>query len=720
MRQNEHHPVITVSDRVSRLELPRRVKEILLVDGIGTVAELFDAARKDELVRFAGLSSDHIVSIEILITSLGFHAELPEHHFVQELGLSRRAERALIRNHIITVEHLMELDSSRLLALKGVGRKALEGIEARIREFNANPSSVHSSTLTRTHSGSEAAPSELLNFTFVTELGLSHRTAHVLFRNRIKTTEQLMAMDRAKLLPVMGLGPKALQEIEAGLAKLATTKPPRHVSAEEISLAQALLKQKWQNLCEIIRNEIKANILHGSARFEGRTLGHWLTQDHSLPEESLPRICDGLALAVKSKTIADELGQLLQGILDHDVEIFIDRLGPRGQTFVEIGRKMRLTRERIRQITNRVGSQITQGLSIHPCLRIQTALAIAEEMGLDITYSRWVRRITVSGLVGTWARETANGLPMRVSPIEMLLITCNSQGSRSLIFPYALPENLKLVIGHKNLSARAARVLETLPIQTMRSIRKQARNGGAVHVPPIANEFALTVKEARSVLSELGYRRISDDWYMLRPFRGSQTTDYHWAVFHTALKIVRICGPLGLEEIYAGLSRHGARRGHIVPPPPILAHVLATLGFEVQNERVSWQWQNPGEASPSEKIILGEMERLGPIVSHLELAHAFAQSGLSVPALAVTLTYSPLFTRVGFGLYTLRGRIVTQGDIETVRQRRPSPPPGPRFLENESAEQQGVLTDKQKLEKVRANSQEESDQDETGIQIGQR
>jgi len=146
------------------------------------------------------------------------------------------------------------------------------------------------------------------------------------------------------------------------------------------------------------------------------------------------------------------------------------------------------------------------------------------------------------------------------------------------------------------------------------------------------------------------------------------------------LKMLRFCGSLELKEVRNGLRRHALRGGYVVPPPPILAHVLAAYGFEMQDGHVSQQQENPSNASTSEEIILEELEYRGPIVSHYELAQAFAQAGLSVAALSAALRYSPLFTRVDVGLWKLRGKSVTHGDIRNARQRQPVTAADPEIL----------------------------------------
>jgi hypothetical protein len=258
----------------------------------------------------------------------------------------------------------------------------------------------------------------------------------------------------------------------------------------------------------------------------------------------------------------------------------------------------------------------------------------------------------------------------KMSSVDLMFAVCNPEKSADIPKHFQMPENLRLVVNYKNLSASAVKAIAQLPKEAVRAVRKQAKNGGAVHVPSVTKDLGLTVDETRSVLSELGYKQISSDWYMLRPRKSGKGADRLWAVFHTVLKMLQFCGPLEVKEVCSGLRKHVSRQGYVVPPIPIMLQVLTAYGFKLQDGRISWPCENLSTTSTSETIILRELDRLGPVVSHFELLQAFAQAGLSVPALYVTLRYSPLFAKADMGLYKLRGKVITQGDIQNTKERQ--------------------------------------------------
>ena len=261
------------------------------------------------------------------------------------------------------------------------------------------------------------------------------------------------------------------------------------------------------------------------------------------------------------------------------LDIFIFRLGSRKRTLEEAREKRNVTRERIRQLTSRMGRQFTHRLAINPCLRLQTALAVANDMGKTITQLDWARRITKSGLLGEWNFETAKIMPEGVTPLRFLVAICNPD-EPSIIAPrYPLPDNLKLVLGRRGVSPVGLELLNGIAPEKVRAMRRQAKNGGAINVNSTARDLSLTSTETRSIFSSLGYQRISDEWYMLPILKNSKKRTTQWAAFHTILKMVHFCGPLTIKDIHNGLRQHASRLGFVAPPPAILEKVALAYGL---------------------------------------------------------------------------------------------------------------------------------------------
>ena len=432
------------------------------------------------------------------------------------------------------------------------------------------------------------------------------------------------------------------------------------------------LTKRWRSLIRLVVGEVEQDRLNGVAVFDGYPLAYWLHKDiTSNSKQWLKRMCQRLEHALLLQSVSDELVSLLMDIPARDLDIFMRRTLALRPTLEELGREWGLTRERIRQIERRTERRLADRISVSPCLRIQSAIAIAKEMGAEITYSAWVERITRSGLLGQWSPQANKGILSTITPADLLIAVCNLSEAGTASAHCLLPENLRCLIGHEDVTANVIKTAKQLPKATIRDIRKQAKNGGAVHIPSTSKELGLPVEETRALLLQLGYERVTDDWFMLKPHKTQEEFDRTWAVVHTVLKMLRFCGPLEIDQAARGLRRRASRQGYSVPPPAVLTQVLTRYRFVVKDGYVTWHDDNLSTASTGETIALGLVEALGPVVSHFELVQAFIEAGLSVPALSAVLRYSPLLVKVDSGLYKLRGKAVSHGDIEKARLRQP-------------------------------------------------
>ncbi len=595
---------------------------------------------------------------------------------IERIGLSRRSYNVLRRANVRRISQLVAMSDVELLEIQQMGPTILAEIRSKTQQYQARLNVDSSSSTEESDDGIETArttnPPEFLYDIPLSVLGLSLRPYNALMRQGLTTLGAMLVVrefHRKGSVAIRNLGGKSMAELEQKLAEYLGDRANDLLTTNRVvKVAQPVddLKERWQELQRNLNQEISLERLCGNVILDSRTLDAWLNRDIVLQGEA-----HSLEKVLAYKTICDELVELFEGATSDRVEMFTYRFGFKRRTLEELGDKRKITRERVRQIVKRIETTINERLLIKPCFRIQSALAIAEEMGSEIVFSDWVRRISASGLLGKWDAETAVNIPPNLSPADLMIAVCNLQHSKSVLDCYKLPENLRLVLGHKKLSATIIKVINDTPKETIRAIHRQARNGGAVHVPSTAKELALNDEETRVVISSWGYKRISDDWYMLRPQKRGQKNHHLRAVFYNVLKMLKFCGSLELKDVCGGLRKHVSRGGYLVPPPSILAQVLTAHGFQLRDGYVSWQHENPSTASSSEEVVLREIDRNGPIVSHFELVQAFAQSELSLPALSVTLRYSPLFTKVETGLYKLRGKNITQGDIERTQKRQP-------------------------------------------------
>jgi Bacterial RNA polymerase, alpha chain C terminal domain len=391
-------------------------------------------------------------------------------------------------------------------------------------------------------------------------LSLSVRPYNALKRSGLATLGDVVAFledyQTTGTKSVRNIGPQSIVELQDELARylrqpkykplietaFALVSPHRRTSPPNKSALA-----RCQELQKTLADEISRKRLHVKAILDDRPVSDWLDLDSaSIDEFVLKQIDRSFEQALVNQTVCDELTKLFADISIDRIEIFYDRMGPKKHTLEEIGKKRRLTRERIRQIAEKVENRISVKLSLDHYVRIQSSLLIAEDMGSGITYSEWVRQITSVGLLGSWDAKTIQYFPERINPAGLMLAICGQQESSTACSSFKIPENLRIAMtsNRSNVSPETIKMISDVSKQTVRSIRKEAKNGGAVHVPSVAKKLNLTLDQTQRVLSEWGYKQITSDWYMLRPRKRAGGFDQTWAVFHTVLKMSKFCGPL--------------------------------------------------------------------------------------------------------------------------------------------------------------------------------
>jgi len=156
---------------------------------------------------------------------------------------------------------------------------------------------------------------------------------------------------------------------------------------------------------------------------------------------------------------------------------------------------------------------------------------------------------------------------------------------------------------------------------------------------------------------------MSEDWF--RPSFEEETIEIgRHDVFHHALrKMSQVCGPLSIDDICSGLRSAVSRTEFPIPPPHLLEELLCVYGYSCEDALWYWDKNSDEHLAESEQVILRYLQQENPVAQHSELVQAFLNAGLSQSALSATLNISPLFARIGTGLYKLRGMRVSENDI---------------------------------------------------------
>ena len=428
---------------------------------------------------------------------------------------------------------------------------------------------------------------------------------------------------------------------------------------------------RWQS--ELVGKQLSKGLLHEDTIIAEKSIKEWLSEIKTIENNCVYEVLE--AILGSSLNICEEIELLLNSTpIQYRMTILFSMYGSETKTLAKTGEELGLSRERVRQIRNEFKDKVTSiiNLKTKPALlRMQSALLIAGDLGLDITYKGWEQRIRSSGLVGDWTSQDFVG----ADAVEIMVAICNLLIDCKIHW-LQMPENLEYAVqlateGKPNIPAKILHALETLPDEVKRLINGHTKNSGGVHVRWLSQESGMELKEIKDILQWQGYKTLSEDWFVSNP---SQTS-YH-DVFHRCLrKMFQYCGPLNIDDVCAGL-RHLLSRKHVVlsrrrefpvPPPDVMAEIVSIHSYKCKDELYYWDGAYDENPNEGETIIMDCLEQIGPVLHHSELVHAFIESDMSFPLLHATLNYSPLFDRIEYGLYKLRGKKVIYQDIERAK-----------------------------------------------------
>ena len=414
-----------------------------------------------------------------------------------------------------------------------------------------------------------------------------------------------------------------------------------------------------------MERQIRSRLLHPQASAAGKPIAYWLSSARTANSSSIAEIFS--AILGDSLNICDEISKFLERI-NHKyraphIAILLGRYGLANRTLEDIGNQLGMTRERVRQICGKLKARV-----VNPrftCLRIQSALLIAADMGQEITFQHWSDVIRSSGIVGDWTSDAYHD----IDPIEALIAICNLAGPNSS--KLTLPDNLRLAVdlaisGKPHLAAWYAVATQSVSKVTSKIIKRHTAHSGGVNARWLSREINVELENVSAVLSSLGYEAISKDWFIPGDPSDPKRTSKDEVCHRTLQKMLHYCGALTVDELCGGLRSVLSRQQFPVPPPDVMQVLLARGGYKSSGGLYSWTGEHGETLSRSEEIILDCLKR-ERVVHHAELTKAFQASGLSFPALHAALRHSPLFSKVEPGLYRIRGSEVTRQDVDRAR-----------------------------------------------------
>jgi hypothetical protein len=513
-------------------------------------------------------------------------------------------------------------------------------------------------------------------------LNLGNRITHALERARIKTVGQLIKAQKLhKLGEIYGLGDNAVERIAKVLDEFHV--PSVNISSEvtfetrasaEVDLqssvsveafpAQALLKS-FQ--LELIGRDIFRKRLHPHAIIAKRTIQEWMdttSENKSMHDEVVLQVYSNILL--NKYDICEEILDLFGNTSSKDLIIVTRRFGSQQLTLEQIGIETGLTRERVRQICNKVESKIESKFrSRSNYLRIQSAILYAIQMGDEFNFEGWLSSITNSGLLGFFPSESM--LSSHV-PSELLIATVQmiSSVDNSINLPHHWEKLIHLrSTGKSDVTARHESLRQNLGKSQKRLIARHEGHSGAINSTWLASELQFATDTVQELLIALDYSPLVKSWYILQREYSTQSKNH--VFFNSLDKLFFFCGPLPVNQIRQALLHVLHRSGFPCPPVDVLEEILRLNKYQYEDEMYFDDVIEEPSLSRAESVIWQCIKSQGPVVHHAELAEAFVNSDLSFPSLHAALKRSPLFETVGKALYKLRGTKVQVSDVERAR-----------------------------------------------------
>ena len=704
----QSHVYLSPDEPIKKLNLGIRSFNALTRINIQTVGEVRKLEESGRLRTIRGLGTKCILEISESLAQAKVHdvSDVDAHTYltpdrntasfskedpIEKLDLSVRSFNALTNAGFQTIGEVLQLvDSGQLGRIRALGRKSISEIKSELNQVKFTEDL-----------GIEANIDTTLNQNYILislkdsieALNLTAHSFSALVRADIRTVEDLLQfvefgnlktvrelglqciLEIANILPLMKFQdkPEVANWAPSDVWRLLVAKILRDSEVESIARRDEIPKRviEWQ--LQLVSKQLSRGMLHEDAEIAGKAIREWSEATETTESDQTYQVLSTILSG--SINICEEIEHFLSYLpRQNSMTILLSRYGLESKTLEQTGAELGITRERVRQLENKIKNKtiaISNLKSRPTLLRMQSALLIARDLGLDITYENWTQRIRSSGLLGNWTIQDYAGTdPVEATiAVRYLLHDCNLSWLQT-------PENLQYAIelaasGTSNISARVTHTRKTLPDETRRLINGHTRNSGGVYAKWLSDESEIELEEIKTILQVLGYNHLREGWYIL----DSCQVSYHDVFHHGLRKMFQYCGPLSIDDVCAGM-RHVLSRKHTVlsrrmefpvPPPVVMDEMIRINGYKCEEKLYYWDGPLDDKLNAGESVIMKCLDKVGPVLHHSELVDAFLESDRSYPLLHATLRRSPLFDSMESGLYKLRGRDVTYQDIERAK-----------------------------------------------------
>jgi hypothetical protein len=415
-----------------------------------------------------------------------------------------------------------------------------------------------------------------------------------------------------------------------------------------------------------------------------------LISDAAVASGEIPRLLDSFPAIrktiarVNSHPLEDNLLELLSGVIGSDksrLRVIAARLGWLGEdpmTLQGCGDQLGVTRERVRQIENKVRKRLPKYSIYLPKL----------DLGLSVLEAA----SPVSILEGS-RLLMEHGVSRNPFSVRSLLDTAELFGRKTTL-------SIQEIKGqHIVASAAKGKAFGTV----IRLARKRAGEAGVASVFQIVdslNDFdelddllgleshGMTEVDVRRILSGLqGCEFLDQDWFWF-----TDIPEGHNRLENISKRILSVASPQSISSIREGITRayrwrsksNVRYRSLVVPPQGAIASFFERHpDFRIDNNVVS-------TVKPLDyRSLLGEGERVlvdvlrsssTGVLDRKTLADSCLAQGINENTFSVYTTYSPIIEHLGLDLWKLRGVRVDPAAVEAVREQNQLRPRESRTL----------------------------------------
>jgi hypothetical protein len=352
----------------------------------------------------------------------------------------------------------------------------------------------------------------------------------------------------------------------------------------------------------------------------------------------------------------------------------VDRLGWNGSppiTLAEAGSSIGVTRERFRQLQERVTSRLKEvSFPIYMPALDEALQLLRDRCPLSVS--------AASALI------KSSGLSQVDFHPESLIAAAQALGRKP-------PIRLQTVGKKTIVSATEVSYADAI----LRVAYRQAQASGASNIGEVVAELQSNGLEAddaavRHVLRELSdVHFLEDDWFCYRPANPERDR-----LRNTTRKMLSVASPIELGSLREGIRREYRYRGHrgmktwslLVPPRSVLrAYYQAHPEFLIDDNDLV-KPVDPLDYRTELALndaILVDVLRSSPacVLDRASLASECTRRSMNVNTFSLYLTYSPVILHLGTDVWSLRGVRIDPAAVEAVRSANALRPKEKRLLD---------------------------------------